>query len=160
MEDIIALLRVSSSNIPVALSLLRLLRVLRLIRILRVVRLLRYMAELRTIVVSMSSCLKPLVSTMVLLALVMYVVGVYFTQMTLTYRIDHRDSDAAKELLGYALSESTASSARRNSWGGRATPCLGRLRLADFRRPPQLSHGGRWRVAAGGGRSRLAGRPR
>jgi len=94
-------LRITKSGVPIALSLVRLLRVLRIIRIVRVVRLLRYMSELRTIVVSLSSSMKPLLSTIVLLALVVYVVGIYFTQLTLDYRIAHADTEAARELEEY-----------------------------------------------------------
>jgi len=75
--------------------------VLRLVRAARVVRLLRYISELRAIVVSMSSSWRPLLSTIALLALVIYVVGIYFTQLSTQYRIDHQGTAPAEELDEY-----------------------------------------------------------
>lgn len=66
------------------------------------------MSELRTIVVSMSHSMKPLVSTIMLLALVVYVVGIYFTQITLDYRIDNRASRKSQQMEVYFGSVGTA----------------------------------------------------
>mmetsp|Transcript_53000 Transcript_53000/g.152699 ORF Transcript_53000/g.152699 Transcript_53000/m.152699 type:complete len:820 (+) Transcript_53000:66-2525(+) len=100
-EEIVTEVLGGMSNIPGALSLIRLLRVFRLVRIVRVLRLLRYFSDLRTIVVSLTSSFKPLLSTMVLLALVVYIVGVYFTQLTLTHRIDNVGAESSRELDEY-----------------------------------------------------------
>jgi len=62
-------------------SFMRVMRVLRLVRIIRLVRLLRFVQELRTMVCSIASSLKSLCWTLVLLLLMMYVVGVYITQL-------------------------------------------------------------------------------
>merc|ERR1719382_2260419 len=51
-------------------------------------RLLRYMTELRTIVHSVTSSIRPLLSTVVVLALVIYVTSIYFTQVVSAYHID------------------------------------------------------------------------
>eukprot|EP00415_Alexandrium_ostenfeldii_P004273 UN4273 len=61
-------------------TVLRILRILRIIRILRVVRVLHLISELRTIVSSIIGSLKSLAWVVVLLLLVIYIVGVYFTQ--------------------------------------------------------------------------------
>mmetsp|Transcript_104318 Transcript_104318/g.292264 ORF Transcript_104318/g.292264 Transcript_104318/m.292264 type:complete len:717 (+) Transcript_104318:86-2236(+) len=108
VDEVMTCAMSGQSNVPIALNLVRLLRILRLIRILRVVRLLRYMTELRTIVVSMSSSMKPLLSTIVLLALVVYVAGIYFAQMALTHRIDNAGEASARELDGHFSSVGSA----------------------------------------------------
>lgn len=64
-----------------------LLRILRLIRVIRLARALRLIGELRTIVSSIVSSLKPLFWTGVLLLMVIYVLGVYITQVVLNKRI-------------------------------------------------------------------------
>merc|ERR1711937_269472 len=56
------------------------LRTLRLVRILRVVRVLHLISELRTIISSITGSFKSLGWTVVLLTLIIYIVGVYFTQ--------------------------------------------------------------------------------
>lgn len=98
----------SASSVPVAFSLVRMLRILRLVRVVRVLRVLRHMSDLRTIVVSMASSLKPLLSTMALLGVVVYIVGVYFTQLTLSYRIEHEGAASAAELEEYFGSVGTS----------------------------------------------------
>mmetsp|Transcript_92702 Transcript_92702/g.177962 ORF Transcript_92702/g.177962 Transcript_92702/m.177962 type:complete len:651 (-) Transcript_92702:66-2018(-) len=71
----------------------RLLRVLRLIRVIRLARALRLIGELRTIVSSIVSSMKPLFWTGVLLFMVVYVLGVYTTQVVLTRRISYREDN-------------------------------------------------------------------
>eukprot|EP00927_Polykrikos_kofoidii_P086553 TRINITY_DN9731_c0_g4_i2.p1 TRINITY_DN9731_c0_g4~~TRINITY_DN9731_c0_g4_i2.p1 ORF type:complete len:762 (+),score=102.79 TRINITY_DN9731_c0_g4_i2:118-2403(+) len=66
-----------SSNFSVA----RMMRVLRLLRIIRLFRLLRFVAELRTMVCSIASSFKSLFWTVVLLSLIVFIVGVYLTQL-------------------------------------------------------------------------------
>mmetsp|Transcript_1806 Transcript_1806/g.4217 ORF Transcript_1806/g.4217 Transcript_1806/m.4217 type:complete len:532 (-) Transcript_1806:125-1720(-) len=56
------------------------LRILRLVRVLRVMRVLRLIGELRAIVSSIVGSMKSLLWTVLLLLLVIYMVGVYFTQ--------------------------------------------------------------------------------
>mmetsp|Transcript_41370 Transcript_41370/g.119014 ORF Transcript_41370/g.119014 Transcript_41370/m.119014 type:complete len:699 (+) Transcript_41370:42-2138(+) len=111
LEQLAVLANIGDSSIPIPLSLMRLLRILRLIRIIRAIRLLRYMNDLRTIVLSVTSSMKPLLSTIVLLALVVYIMAVYFTQLTLHYRIDNRgsDRDGVEELELYFGSVGAAS---------------------------------------------------
>lgn len=71
-------------------TVLRILRVLRIVRILRVVRVLHLISELRTIVSSILGSLKSLGWTVVLLLLVIYIVGVYFTQAITDHLVEVR----------------------------------------------------------------------
>eukprot|EP00931_Biecheleriopsis_adriatica_P104093 TRINITY_DN78832_c0_g1_i1.p1 TRINITY_DN78832_c0_g1~~TRINITY_DN78832_c0_g1_i1.p1 ORF type:complete len:631 (+),score=132.21 TRINITY_DN78832_c0_g1_i1:58-1893(+) len=68
-------------------SFMRVLRILRLIRVLRIVRILRLIGELRAIVSSIVGSLKSLGWTVVLLFVLVYVFGVYFTQIVLDHRL-------------------------------------------------------------------------
>eukprot|EP00435_Cladocopium_sp_Y103_P037488 s1576_g9.t3 len=65
----------------VNLSFMRILRVLRLVRIVRLVRVLRLIRELRTLVASIASTMTSLLWTVVLLLLLIFVVGICFTQV-------------------------------------------------------------------------------
>lgn len=76
-------------------SFMRILRVLRFIRVLRLVRIVRLIGELRTIVCSIAGSLKSLGWTICLLTLLIYVVGIYFTQLV----ADHGAED--KELVNF-----------------------------------------------------------
>lgn len=62
-------------------SFVRILRVLRLVRVVRIMRVLRYMSELRTLIFSISSSLKPLAWTIVLIMMMIYICAIYFTQL-------------------------------------------------------------------------------
>jgi len=75
--------------------LMRVLRILRLMRVLRVMRVLRLISELRTIVSSIIGSMRSLFWTIVLLLLMMYIVGVYFTQQITTHLV--HDIDTSKD---------------------------------------------------------------
>jgi len=78
------------------ISFFRVMRILRLIRVLRIIRIIRFMDELRTLVVSIMNSMRSLFWTLMLLLLGIYVVGIYFTQLVLDYRIEGADiSDQA-----------------------------------------------------------------
>jgi hypothetical protein len=89
-----------------------LLRTLRLIRVLRLARTLRLIGELRTIVSSIVCSMKPLFWTGVLLFMVVYVLGVYVTQVVLHERMEAHYDDIVPEhdLIKY--------------WGSLAKSCL------------------------------------
>jgi len=72
--------------------LLRVLRVLRLVRIFRVIRVLHLISELRTIISSIMGSFRSLGWTCVLLFLMIYIVGVYFTQ-SITDHLIEKDND-------------------------------------------------------------------
>ncbi|CAE8589119.1 unnamed protein product [Polarella glacialis] len=76
---------------PVNLSVMRILRVLRLIRIIRLVRILRLIRELRTMVASIASTMTSLLWTVVLLLLLIFVVGICFTQVVADFAMDEPD---------------------------------------------------------------------
>eukprot|EP00443_Scrippsiella_acuminata_P125771 CAMPEP_0115639990 /NCGR_PEP_ID=MMETSP0272-20121206/35553_1 /TAXON_ID=71861 /ORGANISM="Scrippsiella trochoidea, Strain CCMP3099" /LENGTH=634 /DNA_ID=CAMNT_0003077211 /DNA_START=9 /DNA_END=1911 /DNA_ORIENTATION=- len=68
-------------------SILRMLRILRLIRIMRLVRVLRLIGELRMLVMSIMGSLKSLVWAVALLLMLIYVMGVYITELVLDHRM-------------------------------------------------------------------------
>jgi len=71
------------------LSLLRMLRFLRLLRILPMARLMKFVSELNVIVLSVVNSLRSLGWTLLLLLILMYTLGVLFTQVVLSYRLGH-----------------------------------------------------------------------
>lgn len=75
------------------LSFLRVLRVLRLVRLVRLARVLRYVRQLRTLVCSIAVSLQSLGWTVLLIMLMIYVVGIYVTQMV----SDQRSQLSAEE---------------------------------------------------------------
>eukprot|EP00927_Polykrikos_kofoidii_P077913 TRINITY_DN74799_c0_g1_i1.p1 TRINITY_DN74799_c0_g1~~TRINITY_DN74799_c0_g1_i1.p1 ORF type:complete len:695 (+),score=132.01 TRINITY_DN74799_c0_g1_i1:175-2259(+) len=78
-------------------AVLRLLRVFRLFRILRTTRLLAFAADLRMIVVSISTSIRSLVSALILLVMMEFCLGVYFTQAVTLAKVkaDEHDTDIA-----------------------------------------------------------------
>jgi len=64
-----------------SVSFLRVLKVLRLIRIIRLVRVLHFVSELRALVWSVANSLQSLGWTVILMFFIIYLVGVYFTQL-------------------------------------------------------------------------------
>lgn len=79
------------NSIKFDFSIMRVLRVLRLVRIVRLVRVLRVISELRTMVYSIFGTLKPFCWTVMLLALLVYMVGVQFTQLVADYKVGLKD---------------------------------------------------------------------
>jgi len=69
------------------MSFMRVLRILRLIRVLRIIRIIRFMDELRTLVISIMNSMRSLFWTLALLLLGIYVVGIYFTQLSLELQL-------------------------------------------------------------------------
>jgi len=67
-------------------SVLRTLRVVRLVKIMRLARLMRMISELRTILSCLSGSMKSLFWNVVLLWMVVYILGVYFTQVVSDYK--------------------------------------------------------------------------
>eukprot|EP00927_Polykrikos_kofoidii_P000687 TRINITY_DN10251_c0_g7_i1.p1 TRINITY_DN10251_c0_g7~~TRINITY_DN10251_c0_g7_i1.p1 ORF type:complete len:749 (+),score=108.09 TRINITY_DN10251_c0_g7_i1:54-2300(+) len=98
-----------NSSIDVSkFRLLRVLRILRLVRILRVVRVLHLISELRTIVSSIVGSVRSLGWTCVLLFLMIYIVGVYFTQSITEHLVEQQTNGKSftqgEEDLGYFFS--------------------------------------------------------
>jgi len=80
-EVVTAVVYTDNGSRSVNLSFMRILRVLRLVRIVRLVRVLRLIRELRTLVQSIASTMTSLLWTVVLLLLLIFVVGICFTQV-------------------------------------------------------------------------------
>ena len=78
--DIITTLAVGGNN-GGNLNFMRLVRLMRLLRILRLMRVLRFVQELRSMVMSIAASLRSLMWTIILLAFLMYGVGVCLIQM-------------------------------------------------------------------------------
>eukprot|EP00928_Gymnodinium_smaydae_P018658 TRINITY_DN17111_c0_g1_i1.p1 TRINITY_DN17111_c0_g1~~TRINITY_DN17111_c0_g1_i1.p1 ORF type:complete len:686 (+),score=88.50 TRINITY_DN17111_c0_g1_i1:111-2168(+) len=90
----------SSSDGASAVGAMRMMRVLRLVRVVRLVRVIRLIGELRTIVLSIVGCFKALIWAMALLLLIMYIVGLYVTQIALDSRLTAKATgDAVSEGL-------------------------------------------------------------
>ncbi|CAK9110207.1 unnamed protein product [Durusdinium trenchii] len=80
----------SSSN----LRILRILRMTRLTRIFRVIRVVRFFRSLRTLVFSIVNTLKSLFWAMLLLAMIMYVFGILFTDISNNHIIESGTPEA------------------------------------------------------------------
>eukprot|EP00927_Polykrikos_kofoidii_P029814 TRINITY_DN2570_c0_g2_i1.p1 TRINITY_DN2570_c0_g2~~TRINITY_DN2570_c0_g2_i1.p1 ORF type:complete len:632 (-),score=117.38 TRINITY_DN2570_c0_g2_i1:198-2093(-) len=74
-----------------SLNNLRGLRLLRVIRLLRIVRLIRFVSEMRMIASSLAASMKSLLGAMFLLVMVLYLFGVFFTQMVVDERKGNPD---------------------------------------------------------------------
>jgi len=93
-EEVAALIvRVSSVSYEGGsnLSFLRMLRILRLVRVIRLARVLRLVRQLRTLVCSIGASLHSLAWTVLLQMFMIYVVGIYFTQLVATNRLTISD---------------------------------------------------------------------
>lgn len=102
MDEIMFLMTTSLFEVGFNFSFMRVLRILRLIRIIRVIRILRLIGELRTIVASILGSLRSLCWTVVLLFLLVYVFGVYLTQLVLDHRVSQEfDAEEAASLVLY-----------------------------------------------------------
>lgn len=70
------------------LTFLRMLRIFRVIRILRLIRLLKFFSELNVVARAIGNSMKSLFGTVVLLLLMMYIIGVMFTNAVASYRVE------------------------------------------------------------------------
>lgn len=103
MEELLRLMAYSlnKAGLPTSFTFMRTLRLLRLVRIMRVIRILHLIGELRTIVLSISSSLKSLLWTVVLLFSMMYVAGVYFTQLVVDHEVQVAEAIVDERLQIY-----------------------------------------------------------
>jgi len=74
------------------LSFFRLLRIVRCCRVFRLVRLVRFLQELLTISCSIMNSIRSLFWTMIFMLLMMYITGIFFTQLAIGTRIEYRDA--------------------------------------------------------------------
>eukprot|EP00929_Paragymnodinium_shiwhaense_P112074 TRINITY_DN80334_c0_g1_i1.p1 TRINITY_DN80334_c0_g1~~TRINITY_DN80334_c0_g1_i1.p1 ORF type:complete len:676 (-),score=130.95 TRINITY_DN80334_c0_g1_i1:56-2029(-) len=86
-------------------SFLRIIRVLRLIRVVRLARVLRLVRQLRTLVCSIGASLQSLAWTVLLISFMIYIVGVYFTQLVSNHlyalNVEQLNSDNTKDMIKY-----------------------------------------------------------
>ena len=87
----------SSSN----LRILRVLRMTRLTRIFRVIRVVRFFRSLRTLVFSIANTLKSLFWAMLLLALIMYIFAILFTDIVNNHMLENEGSVNNEDLEKY-----------------------------------------------------------
>jgi hypothetical protein len=93
----------AAKNNATNLSFVRLLRLLRLIRIVRIVRVVRLMSELRSMVHSIMGSLKSLFFTMILLALLVFVMGIFITQLVTESLRNDLDNNRKHEALYFLV---------------------------------------------------------
>eukprot|EP00746_Dinoflagellata_sp_MGD_P074396 gnl/MRDRNA2_/MRDRNA2_30055_c0_seq1.p1 gnl/MRDRNA2_/MRDRNA2_30055_c0~~gnl/MRDRNA2_/MRDRNA2_30055_c0_seq1.p1 ORF type:complete len:839 (+),score=177.60 gnl/MRDRNA2_/MRDRNA2_30055_c0_seq1:66-2582(+) len=108
IEELLKWTKQSSASGPNGITTVRVLRLLRLVRMTRVVRALRFMHELRVMVLSICGSFRPLLWTCALLLLLLFVNGVYITQVVNDYRSDPENVAWLPELEYYYGSVSTA----------------------------------------------------
>eukprot|EP00928_Gymnodinium_smaydae_P077106 TRINITY_DN6028_c0_g2_i1.p1 TRINITY_DN6028_c0_g2~~TRINITY_DN6028_c0_g2_i1.p1 ORF type:complete len:609 (-),score=132.14 TRINITY_DN6028_c0_g2_i1:191-2017(-) len=82
----------TSSDKPINFVGVRIIRLIRLVRVVRITRVVRHIPELRMLVLSILNSIKSLMWTMMLLALVIYTLSLYFTQIV-SERRDFLDED-------------------------------------------------------------------
>lgn len=92
-----------------SMRVIRILRITRIVRIIRMVRIVRFVSALRTLIYSIIGTLRSLVWAIILLALIIYVFGVIFTQAI----ADHVLSNSPSSVAVY-----------REHWGGLPTSML------------------------------------
>eukprot|EP00928_Gymnodinium_smaydae_P049868 TRINITY_DN3349_c0_g2_i3.p1 TRINITY_DN3349_c0_g2~~TRINITY_DN3349_c0_g2_i3.p1 ORF type:complete len:284 (+),score=26.96 TRINITY_DN3349_c0_g2_i3:264-1115(+) len=80
-------------------AIMRVLRLVRLIRLARVVRILRLFAELRSTVIAIVLCFRPLAGALVILVVVIYIFAILFTEIALNERVALHMEDSRRALL-------------------------------------------------------------
>jgi len=82
-------------------SMLRILRVIRIVRIIRVIRVFKFFRELRMMISSILQSFKSLTWAMLVLAMILYIFGIVFTQASAYHQenLDTWDSEETEELL-------------------------------------------------------------
>jgi len=89
----------SSTGVTANFSIMRMMRILRLIRVMRLMRILRLIGELRTMLLSILGSLKSLLWAVILLFLMMYIIGVYITQLVLDKRVSLPEKEDVTQTL-------------------------------------------------------------
>eukprot|EP00747_Dinoflagellata_sp_TGD_P034132 gnl/TRDRNA2_/TRDRNA2_137071_c0_seq2.p1 gnl/TRDRNA2_/TRDRNA2_137071_c0~~gnl/TRDRNA2_/TRDRNA2_137071_c0_seq2.p1 ORF type:complete len:850 (-),score=118.34 gnl/TRDRNA2_/TRDRNA2_137071_c0_seq2:124-2628(-) len=119
VEAVVHLVHLTSSSTSTArrvlrkFSMLRIVRLLRVVRVTRAIRVMRFVRELRVMVYSLTSAVKSLAWSVVLLVLVLIVFGVFFTDGAIEYcRYNNAmEAEATSDLRKYfgTLSRATVS---------------------------------------------------
>lgn len=100
--DMVATLaiRVATDGVSFNFYVLRMLRLIRLVRIVRTLKVLRMIGEVRTIIWSVASSFKLLCGACLILLLMTYMTGIYFSDLVLSYRADNGPQDENYHVLG------------------------------------------------------------
>jgi len=88
-EAVVGLFLANSPREAESISILRMLRIIRILRLMRIIRVFRFFRELRMMVTSIVGCVKSLMWAVVLLLVMLYMFGVFFTQGVTSYCIEH-----------------------------------------------------------------------
>jgi len=99
LEEILRMIASGLSDLRTSISFMRILRVLRFVQVVRAIRILRFIGHLRTLVSCIGHSLKCLGWTLLLFTLVIYMVGVWLTQIVSEFRT--RTSEPHKGLQQY-----------------------------------------------------------
>eukprot|EP00439_Symbiodinium_sp_Y106_P052054 s2947_g6.t4 len=81
-------------------TLLRIARILRAVRVLRVLRIALMASDLRLLVSCLLYCSRPFFWTFVLLGLMLYIAGIYITQLLLFYRVESQQGHELEAFFG------------------------------------------------------------
>eukprot|EP00927_Polykrikos_kofoidii_P000100 TRINITY_DN10040_c0_g1_i3.p1 TRINITY_DN10040_c0_g1~~TRINITY_DN10040_c0_g1_i3.p1 ORF type:complete len:628 (+),score=94.15 TRINITY_DN10040_c0_g1_i3:166-2049(+) len=81
------------------LAFVRLLRVMRVLRTLRLARLMQFVGELHVVKQAIEATVRPLLGALLLLALMCFCAGIFFTQLVAMYRIELKEANQADERL-------------------------------------------------------------
>ena len=105
MEEVLLALSGPDPSAPVLqqvspTTLLRIARVLRAIRVLRVLRIALMAEDLRLLVSCLLYCSRPFFWTFVLLGLMIYIAGIYVTQLVLFYRVENEQGESLATFFG------------------------------------------------------------
>lgn len=87
-EEFVNLLHISEAQVTGNSAIVRVLRLLRLLRVVRFVRIFRLLREMRALISSIANSLKSLGWAVFLLAMVIYSIGLYTTELVAHRRID------------------------------------------------------------------------
>lgn len=93
-------IRMASDGISFNFYILRMLRLIRLVRVVRTLKVLRMIGEVRTIIWSVASSLKLLCGACLILLLMTYMTGIYFSDLVLSHRADTGPQDENFDTLG------------------------------------------------------------
>mmetsp|Transcript_62663 Transcript_62663/g.176662 ORF Transcript_62663/g.176662 Transcript_62663/m.176662 type:complete len:746 (+) Transcript_62663:121-2358(+) len=83
----------TGDNANTNFTFIRVLRVLRILRTLRLVRLLEFVSELKMLVSAVIESLRSLVWAVIMLLLMIYIVGIAFTQMVVQHRVQSKEEE-------------------------------------------------------------------
>ena len=105
MEELLLAISGNDPSAPVLqqvspTTLLRIARILRAVRVLRILRIALMAEDLRLLVSCLLYCSRPFFWTFVLLGLMLYIAGIYITQLVLFYRVESEQGHGLENFFG------------------------------------------------------------